>query len=762
MSIRFPLLIGISGKRKFDEKDATRDEMISRRVEAEIESVFSKFDDLFPHTPKILLTGVAFGADLIAAKLALCRGDHWAVGAILPFERSIFLEDFDPPAGQQQTADWETRFSEHKRTFEQLIVETNSRLIIRELPKLETGNGAATEAQLSRTRDPARYDKTLRRNHYEQVGQYIAEAATVMIAVMGSNETAEMNEANGGTARIVACRRAGRPDRAGTQVAQASSVLRNEWSDAVLPPAGFVWLIDPKIDAGEFARCATTVLPPILRQLPDEIYARCPGKYIEEGPYRHRGPLRRLWLALRPAIACIIPVLPTLEQRAEERRVSDSLILARGIERYHEAVPVQADPVAVITEIKEEDVASALEAARSTVSRRQREVNGYSRKAFWLLAGFFVLAILALEIFTKFLPHNAIAIALYVAALLAIATVAFAAYRKRLEPVSEDYRAVAEMLRVQRAWWQAELDERVDREHLQGVDRDLAKVRDAAKTIITWISLRRGLNHPRFAKGDWAAVRGTAKQARTDTAGARDWIGDQITYFTKNAQPRRERAHRAEAGSWTLFVASGFLSVMLCFWLIPNSSMQHWFENFADYPRAFSAPGCGCDFTPLVWLIPAGLALWFRIRNRDITGLVPIIAITSLLGMIIAFSTALALVSATPIIERLISPIGEHHAEETARHAIIVGLVVITAIAGAWRYLVERHNVEAEALEYRDALGRFARVDRVLARDFNPLAGPPDLTNAQKVVLDLGRLALSENEAWLKSRRERPLTPVVG
>jgi hypothetical protein len=30
------------------------------------------------------------------------------------------------------------------------------------------------------------------------------------------------------------------------------------------------------------------------------------------------------------------------------------------------------------------------------------------------------------------------------------------------------------------------------------------------------------------------------------------------------------------------------------------------------------------------------------------------------------------------------------------------------------------------------------------------------------MVYELGRLALAENEAWLKSRRERPLTPVVG
>jgi len=33
---------------------------------------------------------------------------------------------------------------------------------------------------------------------------------------------------------------------------------------------------------------------------------------------------------------------------------------------------------------------------------------------------------------------------------------------------------------------------------------------------------------------------------------------------------------------------------------------------------------------------------------------------------------------------------------------------------------------------------------------------------AQDVVRRLGRLALEENETWLKTRRQRPLSPVVG
>jgi hypothetical protein len=100
---------------------------------------------------------------------------------------------------------------------------------------------------------------------------------------------------------------------------------------------------------------------------------------------------------------------------------------------------------------------------------------------------------------------------------------------------------------------------------------------------------------------------------------------------------------------------------------------------------------------------------------------------------------------------------------ETVPHAIMVWLVFMTALAGALRYLVERLNIEAEALDYRDARERFERAERELAAGADPQTGAPaDQTVARELVRELGCLALKENEAWLKSRRERPLTPVVG
>ena len=65
---RLPLLIGVSGKRKFDDKDPANDEAIADALCKRFEWMFGRLDHEFRDTPKILLTGAALGTDLIAAK----------------------------------------------------------------------------------------------------------------------------------------------------------------------------------------------------------------------------------------------------------------------------------------------------------------------------------------------------------------------------------------------------------------------------------------------------------------------------------------------------------------------------------------------------------------------------------------------------------------------------------------------------------------------------------------------------------------------
>jgi hypothetical protein len=74
----------------------------------------------------------------------------------------------------------------------------------------------------------------------------------------------------------------------------------------------------------------------------------------------------------------------------------------------------------------------------------------------------------------------------------------------------------------------------------------------------------------------------------------------------------------------------------------------------------------------------------------------------------------------------------------------------------------EKFAVEAEAITYREGHVWFEHAREMLA-ELNPGQGDADADRrAQEVVRRLGGLALEENETWLKTRRQRPLSPVVG
>jgi hypothetical protein len=759
---RFPILIGVSGKRNFDKNDPGADRAVAQALAARFAALFAALDQDLPQTPKVLLTGAAFGCDLIAAEAALARGPQWAVTAILPFERALFEEDF---RSQSSDPEWRARHGEHRAALERVLGppdEPNPRVLVRELPKLvyETATGTATRTPTAAelARDAAGHDTRLRRNHYEQVGQFIAEIATIMIVVMATDEQPDISEANGGTARVAACRRAGLPDVAGVAVASASAVLRHEWFAVTLPPAGYVWLMDPHKDerTGPYP---VAVLPPLTDRRIEDVYAGYPGRDLPHEHQDYVGPLRALkgWLSHTHQHLTGRKV----DGGAALRRLRASLVVARGVERLHrEGSPASGDAAVMADASPLEDVSGALNVARSQLNARQQKVNSYVRRDFHLLALLFVLAVFLFETYAKLFHEREWLLGLY---LVVLAGIGFQALHGRWmlwEAVAEDYRAVAEALRVQRAWWAAGLDARVDREHLQGVGQDLSPIRDSTKTIIAWILLRHG-----FAGGtrrhDWALVRGTAPAPR-DLRGAKerphDWIGSQIAYFIKNGEDREQRVHAADAASWCLFVASGVLAAVLWAWSVfPRVLIP--FERIAHI-RVLPSASLGFDPSFFVWLALAILTVRFRAWNHDIRRAFPQSFLTGVLGTLAAIVFALAFISAGPL-TAAVTGLGEGNL--AVKYSVLAGLVVISAVAGARRYLMERLNVEAEALDYRDACDRFERAERLLAPGADPVTGAPaDEAAARRVVHELGRLALAENEAWLKSRRERPLTPVVG
>ena len=83
------------------------------------------------------------------------------------------------------------------------------------------------------------------------------------------------------------------------------------------------------------------------------------------------------------------------------------------------------------------------------------------------------------------------------------------------------------------------------------------------------------------------------------------------------------------------------------------------------------------------------------------------------------------------------------------------------ALGGAVRFVAEKLAVEAEALSYRDAHLWFERATERL-QVLAPGHGDEHAdAQARDIVRRLGVLAMSENESWLKLRRQRPLSPVI-
>jgi hypothetical protein len=468
-----------------------------------------------------------------------------------------------------------------------------------------------------------------------------------MIAVTGADEEPETSEANGGAARIVAYRRAGCPDAFGVAVARRSSVLRHEWSEVLQSPAGYVWLMDPwTLD--RTGRYPVKVLPPLVDRSVDDVYTGHPGRDMAQEHETYVGPLRRMANALRPLAVRL--GRDDLEKSVALRRLRASLAVARGFERLHREGWPTMDPADAATSVDLSPIANvsdALNSARTRISSRQRIVNSQVKRDFYWLAFLFVSAVVIFEIYAKLLRENALLLGVYLAVLAGIGARALIARGTLREAVAEDYRAVAEILRVQRAWWSAGLRTRVDREHLQGVDQDLAPIRECAKMIIAWILLRHGRTDAAPARG-WAHVRGTSVQPR-DLRGGKspgDWVGSQLWYFIDTGEERETRVHQIDAASWCLFVVSGVLAAILWTW-VACPRVMNMFAHMA-HVRLPSWAFVRGEVSPLLWTALAVLVIVFRIWNRDVRRGWPAIFLTGVSGALAAWGFALALISAGP------------------------------------------------------------------------------------------------------------------
>ncbi len=176
-----PVILGVTGHRKLN----VNDKALVDCVRAELLKIKAQF----PHSPFLLLTGLADGADRLVARLATdCLDAHTI--AVLPFAVDEYRKDFTTPAQLDE-------FNELHKLARTVVVPQH------EMAEA-IGSGEARNRQ------------------YARVGGYIAEHSQILIAIWDGEDA----RGTGGTADVVRWREAGHVPPAFSCFDEKTNVLR--------------------------------------------------------------------------------------------------------------------------------------------------------------------------------------------------------------------------------------------------------------------------------------------------------------------------------------------------------------------------------------------------------------------------------------------------------------------------------------------------------------------------------------------------------
>jgi len=656
---RVPILVGVTGKRDLKGED--------QRVRRQLSHALDLLDAELPHVPKVLLTALAVGTDTIAAELALDR-PQWLVAAILPLARAVYLEDFPELAASPPPRARIAALLDHPKTRIRTLA-----------PLINPATGEpATAGELQR---PPEGPNPLRDRHYEQLGLWLAESATLLIAVMPEDESPERL---GGTARVVAYRLNGQPDAAARAVMETSvEIAVPEPLDAAR--GGPVWLIDAPAADRDRAK-----------------------------PQRH------------PKIL-FPPHEPPRAGDTFRSRLARSLRLARGFDGLARRTPgadgtiawpiAAGDPIATLTEI------------RGVISRIQGHDKARVIASTYALAVLFCIAVGLYDAATTFWHPLWWGFAPYLLAVLGAVVVHAILDHRHWQRFAEDYRGANEALRVQRAWWHAGLagpQHRTDRYYLAGAQGSMLYPRQAVRGIVDWALLAALPGRP---AADWVRVHGERE---------RSWLEEQIAYFTRRAAQRKRDTGLVRTAAWIVFFAAQWLAL----WLLAHETGERLRSGLS---LAWEAGIVGALMLAVVVAILWGLHRWRPgpvVRHR---------LWSAAFAVPIATALGFGFELASPGPPNLLP------------HSVGIAIAVLSAIAGAIRFIADKLAWEAEAHRYEDARALFENARDALAA-IDAQSGTPAarLERRQAIILALGRAALAENEYWLRAHRERPVEQALG
>jgi hypothetical protein len=222
----------------------------------------------------------------------------------------------------------------------------------------------------------------------------------------------------------------------------------------------------------------------------------------------------------------------------------------------------------------------------------------------------------------------------------------------------------------------------------------------------------------------------------------------QIQYHERTAENRKRRYGRAEFFAWSLFGISIGAATWLAAYVCAN--MLGVLDEAMGWISHMSPP----------WLVPvlgvlcgAGL-LWVLgkedTQSPDLAFKAPRLIGSWLAGILLGA----AVVAFWAMFE--LDPDG-------LRKLLFLASVILLAWGGIIRYWTEKIAIEAEAQGSETAYPIYRRGKAALEEADAQCA---DIETARRrreeIIRDLGKFALAETEAWLRSHRERPLHPALG
>jgi hypothetical protein len=659
------LLIGVTGKLGLDGVEAQVREGLGR--------AFDAIDAASPHTPKVLLSALAAGADLLAAEAALAR-PGWRVVAPLPLSPDLYRTDFKDPGDLAR--------------FDAMLNRPEVRTIVLEPLRDPKANRQYAEAEL--VRSPSGNPR--RTLHYEQGGLFIAERCALLLAICPADEPPGRV---GGSARILRDRISGPVDAVMEEVRRQSRELLDEGSLAE-PRTGPAWRISTGggLDAGTL----TILAPDDGGAAPfDDLLARADS-------------LR--WVVRLDVFNRRTPAVS--------------------------ARPAEGDPVA------------RLRAVRDGLTGVQRRFARRVRVSVWGIAALFCAALVCLELHIELSAYDWTGrlVVAYVGFAAAAIALFLGVSSRGWQPISEDYRAIAEALRIQIVFWQSGYNsrsERVDLMYLRGLHGSLGWIREAIGQFVAAAELQADLAPP-------------------DHTAARRWITGQIEFFEQRIARRTKEVFRVRVATWFLFVVGLVQAVILS---AMQLSSQPTF--FGDLIAAEAKAGASSlQVLEAAAVIAVLFAVASRLGGAEDTERRPwALQALRVLQTLAAVAAGGVLAVGLCRLAGLLPPPATYDGhkpwvEEVAEKLLMLAVVLPAAFAGALRFVADKLSWEAELQGYERAENHFKRADHALGELEAQGRTAATRRRRQTIVLDLAAEALRENEAWLVGHRERPLEPVVG